>query len=758
MRLPKFSSSRVLIFAFALGAFFLSSTSLWAKTPEQIRAQCAKEHRPCIGLVLSGGGARGFAHVGVLKAIESLGIPVDVVTGTSMGAMIGGAWAAGYSAQEIEEIVVGVNWNRMLSSRPMRQELPWRYKLQDYKGLLPVSLEVSADGQVELPKSVVASQELDLFIQNNTGRFDNIHNLSNLSIPFACVATNLVSGHRVVLQKNVTLGKAMRASMSVPGAFAPVNLHGELLVDGGLVDNLPVQLARDMGADIIIAVNVGTPLFKRKEIDNVFAVLTQMVNLLTEQNVRKSLSELTKKDVLITPDLKDVTSADLEEGRRIIEIGLKAALAKDKRLKSLGLKPEVYAKWQAKYHSLPTLPKDKLYPIERVEVKGLTTLNPEVALKALDIETPTDMTRPDIDMAARRLWGEGFFNGVNYTIEPGPNRTNVLVFDTQQKSPRYSRFKVGGSIQTDFNQTHNYHFVLSHTLELVNSWGADWHNEIELGEDPRLTTSFFQPLGPGSQWFVMPKLEVRRQPFNLYDGKRIVAEYRNQEEKAELAFGRGIGFSGYLKGTVGFERQSTRAIVGSSAERFTRTRTPYVGVGLWLDTLDNLNFPTSGYRLSAEFRRQFIRSNDTHNHNMYTLEGLWAISQGPWTVLVNGKFGRASMPNVYHLGGAFELPGAPIGRWTGSDLQYGGLRLARNMSDIVNLWGQPLWVGATVELGRAWNRTPIEGQLQMSNDDRWHRSVGAYLGVDSFLGPLYLIGGHAIGTGSSLYFYWGRSF
>ena len=298
-----------------LAAFGLAATCTQplAKTEDEVRARCRAEHRPCVGLVLSGGGARGFAHTGVLDVIEELGIKIDVVTGTSMGSMVGGAYAAGYSAAEIRDIVLGVDWDRMMAPRADREELPWRLKVDDYKNLAVSGIEFGKDGRVKLPDSVIPSEELDLFLNDKTGPANYVNDLTELAIPFGAIATDLVSGERVVLQKDVSLGMAMRASMSLPGVFAPVVIHDRMLVDGGLLDNLPVSLAREMGADVIIAVNVGTPLLKREELGNVVTVMAQMVNLLTEQNVRQSLADLGPEDILITPDLDDFSSADLKK-------------------------------------------------------------------------------------------------------------------------------------------------------------------------------------------------------------------------------------------------------------------------------------------------------------------------------------------------------------------------------------------------------------------------------------------------------------
>ena len=393
---------KIVILTLAALGLAATCTQPLAKTADEVRARCRAEHRPCVGLVLSGGGARGFAHTGVLDVIEELGIKIDVVTGTSMGSMIGGAYAAGYSAAAIRDIVlrvdqVGVDWDRMMAPRADREELPWRLKVDDYKNLAVSGIEFGKDGRVKLPDSVIPSEELDLFLNDKTGPANYVNDLTELAIPFGAIATDLVSGERVVLQKDVSLGMAMRASMSLPGVFAPVVIHDRMLVDGGLLDNLPVSLAREMGADVIIAVNVGTPLLKREELGNVVTVMAQMVNLLTEQNVRQSLADLGPEDILITPDLDDFTSADLKKSDKIITRGY--------RLERLAAPDR--AQWLAgdatrKGAIMPHTRRD-IHEISTVKVEGLKVANPEAILNELDIDTSRPVSNAEIDAASRRV-------------------------------------------------------------------------------------------------------------------------------------------------------------------------------------------------------------------------------------------------------------------------------------------------------------------------------------------------------------------
>ena len=268
---------------------------LWVTPPACALSESSVQPRPKVALVLSGGGARGFSHVGVIKVLQELGVKIDIVAGTSMGAMVGGGYASGYSVEQMQGIILGVNWQEMFALRPDRSDLNWRRRQDDFKGLGSGEIGFSDQG-VLLPDSVVPAQHLEIFLRSITRHVSSVTDLSKLPIAFAAVATDLDNGEPVVMQKGVTLADAMRSSMSVPGAFSPFPFKGHVLVDGGLAQNLPVELAHAMGADIIIAVNAGTPLGKSKDIHSVAGVMGQMVGILTERNVDHSKSLLTKND------------------------------------------------------------------------------------------------------------------------------------------------------------------------------------------------------------------------------------------------------------------------------------------------------------------------------------------------------------------------------------------------------------------------------------------------------------------------------
>lgn len=301
----------------------------------------AYEDRPRIGLALSGGGARGFAHAGVLKALEALRIPVDCIAGTSAGSAVGAAYAAGLAPEHIEAQLRSADWdNGMFSDEPARPDLPYRAKSRTGGGPLGVTFGVGPGG-VQGSSGIFAGQQIELFLHRMLGLSAELPSFDALPVPFRAIATDLATGELVV-QGQGSLVHAVRASMAVPSAFAPVAVGGRLLVDGGLTQNLPVQTVRAMCADVVIAVNIGSPLLKADELGSVFGVGLQMVSILMERNVVDSIAALRPGDVLVVPDLDGISAVDFARGVAGIPGGERAVLAAADRLRHLSLAPGDY--------------------------------------------------------------------------------------------------------------------------------------------------------------------------------------------------------------------------------------------------------------------------------------------------------------------------------------------------------------------------------------------------------------------------------
>lgn len=705
--------------------------------------------RPRLGLVLSGGGARGFAHIGVIKVLEELGIEVEVITATSMGSIVGGGYAAGYTAAEMQKIVAEVDWAAIFAGRAPRAELDWRRKEDDFRNLAAGEIGISG-GKPALPAGALSAQNLDIFLRTLTRPVGNLADLERLPVPFAAMATNLETGKLVVMQKGATLEQAMRASMSVPGAFPPIDYRGQLLVDGGLVRNLPVDAARQMGAQRVIAVNVGTPLSGRESLGTLIGVAGQMINILTEQNVHASLAQLHPDDILITPDLSAFSAADFSRWPAIIAAGEAAARAAIERLRPLASSPEQYARWQALREA--AIGQSTPYVFKDVKVEGLTTVNPAAVLAEADLPLGQPVDGEQVAAVAQRVWGSDDFTSVSYRIEPAPGGGQSLVLLPVEKPWGYSALRLGGSVQTDFADSHSFNFLIAHTWSWVNRWGAEWRNELQVGESGLALSEFYQPLGPGSGWFVMPRVHSTRNAFDVYVGDDAVARFRNETLTGELRLGYQIGRIGVLSAGAGYARVSTRRIVGDPVIASVRSQAPAYSADLKLDTLDDINFPSRGYYLRASGVFYGEQLGATRGDTAYYGEATKPFTFGRWTTVLDARVGSSTQAGAFQLGGIFNLSGSPIGRFAGARLLFGRAMISRNVSDALGDIRMPIRAGVSLEAGRA----DASGRSVFIGNEGWQKAGSLFLGADSPIGPMYFALGHTFGGSSAIYLYWGR--
>ncbi|MBC8119155.1 MAG: patatin-like phospholipase family protein, partial [Burkholderiaceae bacterium] len=431
MHIEKTRVARAVI-AFAIAASAACATA----QPTGGSAAVASEQtrRPKIGLVLSGGGARGAAHIGVLKVLEELRVPVDVIAGTSMGSIVGAAYATGMTVPEMEKAIGSITTEGLFTDRPPRQDQSMRRKDDDLRPYFVPELAVTADG-VLLPRGLVTGVALEGELRKLV-RVTSAPDFDQLPIPFRAIATDVGTGEMVVLKEGSVV-QAIRASMSVPGAVVPVDIRGRQLVDGGLVRNLPVDIARSMGAEIIIAVNLGTPLLRPDQITSVLSVTVQMINILTEQNVSRSLAELTPRDILILPELGGYSAGDFDNLTKTVPIGEAAARKVVDRLRALSLPPEQYAAIRARQVAPETM---RAMTIDAIKVEGTRGVSEAVVLEAMQtrIGQPLDTSTIDLDM--RRIFGRGDFETVNYAVEEIDGKRTLVVLVKERPQRNYVRF------------------------------------------------------------------------------------------------------------------------------------------------------------------------------------------------------------------------------------------------------------------------------------------------------------------------------
>ncbi|MGE5103536.1 MAG: patatin-like phospholipase family protein [Betaproteobacteria bacterium] len=704
--------------------------------------------RPKVCLVLSGGGARGAAHIGVLKVLEEMRVPIDCIAGTSMGALVGGAYATGMTVPEMEGLIGGVSMRSLISERPPRQDQAIRRKLDDRTILSALEVGISDEFDVTLPKGIITGVGLETILRR-LSKVQGYRNFDALPVPFRAVATDLVTGEAVVFSEG-ELPNVMRASMSIPGAIAPAEIEGRMLVDGMLTDNLPVDVARAMGADVIIAVDLGTPLAKRDQIKSLLGVTGQMVSILTKQNVQRALASLTPADVLIEPALGDFSATDFDHMPKTVPIGEAAARAQASKLAALAVAAPVYAAW---HERLAHTPPADTRPVAEIRFAPMRRVNAATLASMLDTKPDTPLDFDTLDRDMRRLFGSGDFEHVNYRIVEEEGR-RVLDIDTVEKSwgPNYLRFGLG--LGSDFRGNAFFNLAASYRRTWQNALGAEWRTDVQIGRTSRLATEFYQPLETRRYFFIAPRAEFERRAYDLFQGSHRIARYNVSNLQAALDVGTemtkyGEARLGVLVGTFRASLDTGPSALEPPGARSQGAATLQVVY----DQLDSANFPRSGNAASAHV---FASTKSLGADDVYTkwdADWIGAYSLGRHTLQGGLKLGGAlsgSLPryDLFQWGGFLQQSGYPMGALVGERLTFGRLVYTYKLRE--QRFFEGLYVGASLEAGR------MEHPLVPGSPTGTLKSLAIFFGVDSPLGPVYLGYGRAADGNRSAYFFLGR--
>lgn len=714
--------------------------------------QAGAQKRPKICLVLSGGGARGAAHVGVIKVLEEYRVPIHCIAGTSMGSLVGAAYATGMSVPEMETILDTISTELLFKEDLPRQERAMRRKQDDY-GILftpEVGLE---NGQVKVGKGIVTGVQLETVLRR-LSKAKGHYKFDELPIPYRAVATDLVTGKAVVFKEG-ELANVMRASMSVPGAVAPAEVDGMILVDGMLTSNLPVQTAReDMGADIIIAVNVGTPLLTREQLGSIFGVTGQMLSILTEQNVQESLATLQPQDILISPDLGDFSTSDFDDLEQIAPIGEAAARQVADRLARLSVPAAEYAALRQR-QTIAVVP--DLRPVDEVRFRNLEHVNPKTAQATMDTKPGEKIDQDTLDSDMRRIYGTGDFEHVNYRFIEEPGK-RILAVDAVEKSwgPNYLRFGLG--LSSDFSGDAFFNILGSYRKTWLNERGAEWRTDVQLGHTSGLYSEFYQPLRADGPLFVAPHAAIERRTADLYRDDDRVASYEMTSMLAGVDFGSQFSRYGELRlGMLGgrLKPQLDTGPESLSPGESRIIRGAYRAI-LRLDQLDSVHFPRSGWRAGVNVFDSSDSLGADDDYTKWDADVTAAYSFGNHTLnfamKVGDKLGGNPLPRYdqFQWGGFLTGSGFATGQLAGEELQFGRLMYYHRILEGSIFEGA--YSGISLEASR------IGNPLVPGNSEDWLKSASVFIGADSPLGPVYLGYGRAEDDNHSFYFYLGRPF
>jgi len=687
---------------------------------------------PRIGLVLGGGGARGAAHVGVLKVLEELRIPISAIAGTSMGALVGGTYASGVSPAEMERRLTEMNWDELFVDDPPREEWPIRRKEQSLFPTFDFTLGVR-DGSLKLPGGAIAGQKVELFFSTLVAGATGTHDFDDLPIPYRAVATDLEDGSMKVFDSG-PLPEVMRASMSVPGVFSPVVIDERIYVDGGLVRNVPVDVARRMGVDRLIVINVGGGFLKRDQLQSVIGVMGQMVNILTQQNVDRSLKEIHPgKDILIVPELGDMSSGDFAGAAKAIRIGEDAARAAIPKLKGLGLSPEAYAAWRT---GRPA-PSPETPAIDEVKVVGPTYVNPGLFEPLIKAQEGKPLDRGALDAEVQRLYGRGDFQNITYHLDRSGGKNRLVVnADEKPWGPGYLSFGLG--FVSDYKGDHLFGLVGSYRRTWLNSLGAEWYTSAQIGNLGALYTEFYQPFSLDRSTFVAPSLEISARPISVFVQGDRVARYAQSRNTLAVDFG-GTLFDGNAELRVGamlsqatFELDTGDPRLPEGSDNLTGLRASLV-----YDTLDSAYVPREGTRMALDLTAPQPAMGADLSFNRLGARWASAFSFGADTLVGEVELGSAlggEMPyyEQFALGGFRHLSGYAIDELRGNELAFGSVTYYRRLATLPPPLGRGLYAGASLEAGA------LEDTLSQLTESGVRFGSSVFLGADTWLGPAYL--------------------
>jgi NTE family protein len=691
--------------------------------------------RPTIGIVLSGGGARGLAHVGVLEVLEELRVPVDVIAGTSMGAIVGGLYASGLPSDSLRALVAEIDWELLLSDTPPRSSLAFHRRAEERR--YPVELEIGITGNgLTLPSGLIAGQDMGLLLRRRSLPVAAVEDFSRLPIPFAAVATDIETGERVVMDGG-DLVEAMRASMAIPVVFSPVELDGRILVDGGLVDNMPVELARAMGADVVIAVDASPPLLERERLRTVLGISEQVVTLLGRQDL---LREMASADVALDIGFEHVGIFDFRDADSIIAKG--AAVARDSAgaLSAWSVSEAEYrnrrAAVLARRRALPARPGglaidapdwvDKRLIRARIDSEILDTFDPELA-----------------ERAARDVYAIGEFERTGYDLSTASSPPE-LVIDAHAKPRGPHLLRLGIDLATDSAGEAPALLAFSahaaYVRTRIGSRAAEWRTDLHVGTTLGLESSFRQPLDFAGRWFVEPSALATQVQRPVFTAGRSVSEYETRRVLAAVDVGRALGLSSELRAGIAWGRATSELdpeVEGPSllfpdeTDDEAELRAAFV-----VDRLDSINLPRRGSLASVEVRSSREELGADRSWTRWSVEGRVYGSRGPHTAFAAVSGGAAApsdelpVREEFRVGGFASLSGFGEGELRGDAFAVGRVGFLRRIAEIPPALraGE---AGGWVEAGEAWDRSDDE-------EMNLRPSVTVAVGAESILGPMFL--------------------
>ncbi|MDG2527036.1 patatin-like phospholipase family protein [Stenotrophomonas sp. HITSZ_GD] len=685
--------------------------------------------RPRIGLALGGGGARGIAHVRVLRKLEELHIPVDCIAGTSAGALVGALYAAGRSPQQIEDVVLSTDWKATFTDTLPRRDRSLRRKADDYTRLAPIGVGIGGDsGSVRLAAGLSQGQRLIAVFENATGGGRVAGDFNQLPIPFRAVATDINTGQAVALGQG-SLAMAMRASMSLPGIMHPVNLDGRVLLDGGIANQIPIDVVRAMGAERIIAVDVGTPLRVLGSDASVLDVVDQMSGFLTVGSAQRQLATLGPQDLVVRPDLSGrVATGEFDKAPLALEIGQAAADAAAPALRRYSVDEATYAAFrQHQRTALPAPP-----TVQFVRLVNDTGYSDDVLMGYLPLRVGAPLDAPAVQAGILRAYGLGTLSSITYEVVREPAGTGVVV--TAHPKPNGPAYvEAGMTLSNDLEGNHEANLRAGLRFSPISPNGAEARVTAQIGSEPGLTGEYYAPLDPANRYAFDAFGGFQTRSFNIFDANGVRIE-RDRVQRYGAAAGIARNFGEVASLGLGVERYAgdVRAIIGAPPQSKRYFQQAALTAQFDWDDIDSVFFPRDGVlgRLGLRSSQPWLGADARFDQLDFDLVGARSLGPHAWQLGLRYHAtvsGQAPPESLYRLGGRWRLAGFQSNELTGQDYALGFVGYTYELGRVL---GRSAQVGGTLEYGNAWQR-----RSDMSLADGIVNG-SLFIGFDSWIGPL----------------------
>ncbi|NVN81966.1 MULTISPECIES: patatin-like phospholipase family protein [unclassified Vibrio] len=752
-----------------------------AKVVSSEHVELAQAHkRPTVAVVLAGGGAKGAAHIGVLKALEEMQIPVDYITGTSMGAYVGGLYATGMSADEIESFIYTVDWNRGYRDRVNRSDR--RVRDKEYEDRYQLNTDLGLGwGEIKARKGVVQGQNMLRILRETTGNLSSFDSFDNLAIPYRSVATDIIELEEVVIDHG-HLVDAMMASMSVPGALPPYEVDGRMLVDGGVTNNMPVDVARAMGADIVIAVDISTNYKSKEDFTNFLAAADQLSNYLVQRSTQEQAATLTDHDFFLRPDVGEMETTEFDKMPTAYHAGYEATRQYTEQLSKLSLSNADYQHYiDDKQKARRQLKHGDKTVIDKVVINNNTHYSDKLLENRLNLDAGEVLKTSEIESKVQDLYALDRFELVTYEFDTVDGEEQLHV-DVDEKSwgPNYLNFRF--FLEDDFSTTSQYSIGLSANFTDINSHGAELRTNIEMGTDKRIEAELFSPFFSSQKLFTSASIVYSKQNRNLpvdideieeptLDVTQDYFPMTYSEYIGEIA----LGYQPTLWQELKFGARYTDGDVEvASLPSLGNGGYKRIGgfISYRLDTLDNFSLPTEGYFVDLEYLvshddfQNDTNINDTEltseSDTVYEFSANFMAAQSYERHTLVGKvdYGIVESKNSIfpidpkELGGFLNLSGIPRNSLIGQNLAYTSLIYRYKwFENDFGLFESPFYVGASIEHGGVWSNNDLR-----LDEAPMYTAGSVFAGVDSPIGPIILAYGRTEDNFDSVYLIVGTSY